>query len=129
MLFMLPNIETDGDFEPSAEAAGEMSKYNQELERAGALLDLSGLHSQNEGARVTHAGGKVTVTDGPYTEAKEAIGGYWIIQAKSKEEAVEWAKRVPSVQGDPFTIEVRQIFELEEFPARRAGGRAAGVTP
>ncbi|MEX2254166.1 MAG: YciI family protein [Acidimicrobiia bacterium] len=117
MLFMLPNIETGGgDFTPTAEAVAEMTKYNQELEKSGVLLEAEGLHSQEEGARVTHERGKVTVIDGPFTEAKEAIGGYWMIQAKSKEEAIEWAKRVPSVQGDPFTIEVRPVFDMEEFP-------------
>lgn len=116
MMFMLPNLSPDEYVEPTAEAMTTMGKYNEELEKAGALLDLNGLHSQAEGARVTHSGGKSTVIDGPFTEAKEVIGGYWIIQAKSQAEAIEWAKRVPSVQGDPFTIEIRQIQEIEDFP-------------
>ena len=117
IMFMLPNIDTQaGDWVPSADAVAEMTRYNQELQKAGVMLDGQGLHSQEEGVRVTHEGGKVSVIDGPYTEAKEAIGGYWMIQCKSKDEAVEWAKRVPSVQGNPFTIEIRQIQELEDFP-------------
>ena len=91
-----------------------MSKYNKELEKAGVLLELAGLHPPTEGACVVFSDdGKHTVTDGPFTEAKEAIGGYWLIQAKSKEEAVEWASRCP---GQGCTIEVRQVFEMEEFP-------------
>jgi hypothetical protein len=116
MMFMLPNIEPDADWTPSAEAVAEMGTFNESLERAGVLLDLSGLHPQSEGTRVTFSGGKPTVTDGPFTEAKEMIGGYWLIQVKSKDEAVEWAKRCPTVGGD-FGIEIRQVFELEEFPA------------
>jgi len=113
MMFMLPNIPAEGDWMPSAEAVAEMTKYNEELQKAGVLLALDGLHAQAEGVRVSFAGGKKTVTDGPFTEAKEMIGGYWIIEAKSKEAAVEWASRCP---GDNCTIEVRQVFDLEEFP-------------
>jgi len=113
MMFMLPNIDP-ADWMPSdAEAVAEMTRYNQSLQQAGVLLALDGLHSQSEGIRVEFASGKRTVTDGPFTEAKEMIGGYWIIDVKSKEEAVEWASRCP---GDNCTIEVRQIFELAEFP-------------
>ena len=113
MMFMLPNIDP-ADWMPSdAEAVAEMTRYNQSLQQAGVLLALDGLHSQSEGIRVEFASGKRTVTDGPFTEAKEVIGGYWIIDVKSKEEAVEWASRCP---GDNCTIEVRQIFELAEFP-------------
>lgn len=113
MMFMLPNLPQDADWTPSAEAVAEMSKYNDTLAKAGALLDLSGLHPQNQGVRITFADGKRTVTDGPFTEAKEVIGGYWLIDVKSKEEAVEWASRCP---GQECAIEVRQIFELDEFP-------------
>jgi hypothetical protein len=116
IMFMLPNIEveTAEDWVPSAETVAAMTKYNKELEQAGVLLDGTGLHPQNEGTRIEFgAEGKTAVTDGPFTEAKEAIGGYWLIQAKSKEEAVEWASRCPA---ENCTIEVRQLFELEEFP-------------
>ena len=113
MMFMLPNIDP-ADWMPSdAEAVAEMTRYNQSLQQAGVLLALDGLHSQSEGIRVEFASGKRTVTDGPFTEAKEMIGGYWIIDVKSKEEAVEWAKRCPAGH---CAIEVRQIFELAEFP-------------
>jgi hypothetical protein len=121
MMFMLPNepgqIDPNAPQVPTAEAASEMTKYNDELVKAGVMLDGVGLHPQNEGVRVTYSGGKRTVIDGPYTEAKEAIGGYWIIQTKTKDEAIEWAKRVPQVGDTDFTIEVRQIFEMDEFPA------------
>jgi hypothetical protein len=100
---------------PDAEAVGPMMKYNQELQKAGVLLALDGLHPPSMGARVTFAGGKPKVTDGPFAEAKEVLGGYWVIQVKSKEEAVEWAKRCPA--GPNEMIEVRQVQEISDFPA------------
>jgi hypothetical protein len=98
---------------PSAEAVAEMMKYNQSLRKAGVLLALDGLHPPSTGVRVSFAGGKPKVTDGPFTEANEVIGGYWMIQVKSKEEAVEWAKRCPASQND--VIEIRQVQEFEDF--------------
>jgi hypothetical protein len=89
-----------------------MAKYNEELVKAGVMLDGTGLHPTSKGARVYFSGSKRTVTDGPFTEAKELIAGYWILQVKSKEEAVEWAKRVPFEEGH---VELRQLFELEDF--------------
>ncbi len=115
MMFMLPNIDPDAEWTPTPEAVATMTKYNEALVKAGALLAGEGLHPQTEGQRVAFSGGKPTVIDGPFTEAKEMIGGYWILDVKSKDEALEWAKRVPTVGGD-FTIELRQIFELDEFP-------------
>jgi len=113
---------------PSEEILDAMGKYNEELAKAGALLDLSGLHPSSEGARVRFSGGKRTVVDGPFTESKELVAGYWIIQAKSKEEAVEWAKRVPFEAGGEYgqegEIEIRQIFELDEFGESPAVDRA-----
>jgi hypothetical protein len=91
-----------------------MMKFNEELAKAGALIALDGLHPSSKGARIAFAGGKPKVTDGPFTEAKEVIGGYWMIQAKSKEEAVNWAKRCPAADGD--VIEIRQVFEMSDFP-------------
>ncbi len=122
MMFMIPNISED-DWMPSPEAVAEMTKYNEELGKAGVLLALDGLHPSTEGARVAFPGGKATVTDGPFAEAKEVIGGYWLIEVKSKEEAIEWAKRAPCADGP--VIEVRQIFEFDEFPpeVQSAGGR------
>ena len=92
-----------------------MMKFNEELAKAGALLALDGLHPDSRGARVAFAGGKPKVTDGPFTEAREVIGGYWMIRVNSKEEAVEWARRCPAADGD--VIEIRRVFEVEEFPA------------
>jgi hypothetical protein len=100
---------------PSAEAVAAMMKYNESLQKAGVLLALDGLHPPSTGVRVSFAGGKPKVADGPFTEAKEVIGGYWMIQVKSKEEAVEWAKRCPASENE--VIEIRQVQEFEEFPA------------
>src|SRR5215212_5676418 len=117
ILFMKPDIDesqyTEG---PSAEAAEAMSAFNQQLSDAGVLLALDGLHPTSRGARVSFSGGRPTVTDGPFAESKELIGGYWIIQARDRDEAVEWAKRTPNVQGDEFEIEVRQIYEMSDHP-------------
>lgn len=101
-------------FAPPAEAVAKMMKFNEELAKAGALIALDGLHPSSRGARVAFVAGKPKVTGGPFTEAKEVIGGYWMIQAKSKEEAVEWAKRCPASEGD--VIEVREVFEMSDFP-------------
>jgi hypothetical protein len=100
---------------PDAELVAEMTKYNESLQKAGVLLSLEGLHPPSMGARVSFAGGKPKVTDGPFAEAKEVIGGFWMIQVKSKAEAVEWAKRCPMPDGD--IVEVRQVQEFEDFPA------------
>jgi hypothetical protein len=100
---------------PDANAVAAMMKYNEALQKAGVLLALDGLHPPSMGARVTFSGGKPEVTDGPFTEAKEVIGGYWMIQAKSKAEAVEWASRCPA--SDNEVIELRQVMEMSEFPA------------
>jgi hypothetical protein len=98
---------------PDAKAVAAMMKYNESLQKAGVLLALDGLHPPSMGARVSFPGGKPQVTDGPFTEAKEVIGGYWMIQVKSKEEAVEWAKRCPGSENE--VIEVRQVQEFEDF--------------
>lgn len=110
-----PASERAGEgFIPPADAVAKMMKYNEQLAKAGALVSLDGLHPQAKGARVGFAGGKAHVTDGPFIESKEVIGGYWIIRVKSKEEALEWTRRVPAAEGD--VIEVRQIFEMSDFP-------------
>jgi hypothetical protein len=116
MMFMLPgSLDDQQDWgPPPAEMVAEMMKFNEELTQAGALLALDGLQPPSKGARVSKPGGETTVVDGPFAEAKEVIGGYWIIQARSKEEAVEWASRCPLQEGD--TIEVRQVFEMSDFP-------------
>ena len=122
MMFMYPEI-SESDWNPTPEDVAEMGRYNIELREAGMLLALDGLHPPAEGASVSFDGeGSKTVTDGPFAEAKEVVGGYWIIQARSKDEAVEWAKRCP---GRNCRIEVRRIFEMEDFSAEvqaAAGG-------
>jgi hypothetical protein len=115
MMIMIPGNLEDADWEPTSEAVAAMSKYNDELAKAGVLLSLDGLHPTSKGARVSFPGGKPHVTDGPFAEAKEVVGGYWLIQAKSKQEAVEWACRCPVVNPDA-TIEVRQVYEMADFP-------------
>jgi hypothetical protein len=100
---------------PDAKAVEAMMKYNEELQKAGVLLTLDGLHPPSVGARVTFSGGKPTVTDGPFAETKEVLGGYWMIRVNSRAEAIEWAKRCPA--GDNEIIEVRQVQEFEDFPA------------
>jgi hypothetical protein len=100
---------------PDAKAVEAMMQYNESLQKAGVLLALDGLHPPSMGARVSFAGGKPKVTDGPFIETKEVLGGYWLIQVNSKEEAVEWAKRCPA--SDNEIIEVRQVQELSDFPA------------
>jgi hypothetical protein len=112
MMFMYPGISEE-EWAPSAEDVAAMSRYNDELRKAGMLLSLDGLHPPAEGASVVFSEGKETIVDGPFAEAKEVVGGYWLIQARSKEEAVEWASRCP---GENCRIEVRRVFELEDFP-------------
>ena len=99
---------------PPADAVAAMMKYNESLQQAGILLAAEGLHPPSMGARVSFAGGKAKVTDGPFAEAKEVLGGYWMIQVKSKEEAIEWASRCPGSENE--VIEVRQVQEMEDFP-------------
>src|ERR1700721_763405 len=99
---------------PDPKAVAAMMKYNESLQKAGILLALDGLHPPSMGARVSFTGGKPKVTDGPFVEAKEVIGGYWMIQVKSREEAIEWASRCPA--SDNEVIEVRQVHEMSEFP-------------
>jgi hypothetical protein len=115
-MLMYPSEKAEQGVMPEASLVAEMMKYNEELAKAGVLLALDGLQPSSKGARVTwSAQGKPVVTDGPFTEVKEVIGGYWIIQVKSREEAIEWAKRVPA--RDARKVELRQIFEMTDFPA------------
>ena len=99
---------------PTPEAVAAMMKYNESLQKAGVLLALDGLHPPSMGARISFPGGKPNVIDGPFIEAKEVIGGYWMIQVKSKEEAIEWASRCPASENE--VIELRQVVEFSEFP-------------
>ena len=109
---------TPADFTPPADAVEQMTKYNQELLKAGVMLTAEGLYPPVTGARLKFGGGKPKVIDGPFAESKELIGGYWIISVKSREEAIEWAKRVPpGPQHADFSIELRQIADASDFPA------------
>jgi len=125
MMLVIPKAyeKAGADFVPPADLVARMTKYNESLTMAGVLLGLDGLTPPAKGARVRFSGSKPKVTDGPFTESKELVGGYWVIQVKSKEEAVEWAKRAPMLDGD--IIEVRQVQEIEDFPpdVRKAAGR------
>lgn len=111
------------DFVPPADLVAKMTQYNRTLEQAGVLLSLDGLHPPARAARVEFGKDTSRVVDGPYIESTELVGGFWMIQARSREEAVEWAKRAPMLEGD--IIEVRQIQELDEFPpeVQKAAGR------
>jgi hypothetical protein len=102
---------------PTEQELADMAKYNEQLVKAGVMLAGEGLQASSKGAKVRFDGAKRTVIDGPFTEAKELIAGFWLIQVKSKEEAVEWAKRVPFTEGE---VELRQIFELEDFGSSEA---------
>jgi hypothetical protein len=127
MMIVKANKDSEAGKLPSEELFAAMGKYNEELMKAGVLVDLSGLQSSAKGARVKFSGGKRTVIDGPFAETKELIAGYWIINVKSKEEAIEWAKRVPNPHGEgqESEIELRQFFELEDFAPSAAVDRAA----
>jgi hypothetical protein len=117
MMLMIPKgYETaEPGTMPDAEAVAAMMKYNEALQKAGVLRGLEGLHPPSMGARVSFSGGKPLVTDGPFIEAKEVLGGYWMIEVGSKEEAVEWASRCPA--SDNEVIEIRQVQEFSDFPA------------
>lgn len=100
---------------PPVDRVAAMMRYNEELRKAGVLLSLDGLHPPSMGARVTFPGGKAKVSDGPFAEAKEVVGGYWMIQVRSREEAIEWASRCPGSEDE--TIEIRRVQEMDDFPA------------
>ena len=119
MLIVKATKDSEAGILPSEQGLGAMAKFNEELVKAGVLLDAQGLKASSHGARVSFSGGQVSVTDGPFTETKELIAGFWIIQAKSREEAIEWAKRAPFAQipdhHGEAEVEVRPFFELEDF--------------
>jgi len=121
MMLVKATQESEAGALPDEKMLTAMGRYNEELKKAGALLDLAGLQASAKGARVQFAGGKPRVIDGPFTEAKELVAGYWLIQVKSREEAIEWARRVPFVDGE---IEIRQLFELDDFAPSDAIERA-----
>src|SRR6201993_1360030 len=116
MMIVRANKESESGKMPSEELLMAMGKYNEELVKAGVLVDLSGLQPSSKGFRVKFSGGKPTVVDGPFAESKELIAGYWVIKVKSRQEALEWAKKVPAPgPNGEGEIEVRQFFELEDF--------------
>ena len=128
MMLVIPKgYETAApDVRPDPAAVDKMMKFNEQLVKAGVLLAMDGLHPPATGARVTFDGGKPRVTDGPFAEAKEVIGGFWMIQVKSREEAVEWARRAP--MADNEIIEIRQVFEPGDFGPEVAKQETALLT-
>jgi hypothetical protein len=126
MMIVKASKESEAGVMPSEELLSAMGNYNEELLKAGVLLDGAGLQASSKGARIKFSGGKRTVIDGPFAETKELIAGYWIIQVKSREEAIEWAKRVPAPHGDgqEAEIEIRQFFELDDFAPSETIDRA-----
>lgn len=121
LVLMIPGIyqpkgnrTIDADFTPNAEMMAKMGRFNEELQQSGALLSLDGLQPLATGARVAFSGGRASVTDGPSVEAKEVVGGYWLLQATSKQQIVDWMRRCPAQDGD--VIEIRQVFEMSDFP-------------
>lgn len=117
MIMVKANKDTEAGKLPEEALIAAMAEYHEELVKAGALLDASGLQPTSKGARIKYSGGKRTVIDGPFTESKELIAGYTLIQVKSREEAMEWARRFPAPFGETEEgeIEIRQLFELEDF--------------
>jgi len=117
MMLMIPKgyEKAEPGTMPGAKAVAAMMKYNESLQKAGVLLELNGLHPPSMGARVSFEGGKPKVTDGPFAETREVIGGYWMIQVNSRQEAIEWASRCPA--SDNEVIEIRQVQEFADFPA------------
>jgi hypothetical protein len=114
MLLVKAEASSEAGVLPSKELVTAMGAFNEEMANAGVMLAADGLHPSSKGARIAYAGAKRTVTDGPFTETKELIAGYWVIQVPSREEAIDWASRAPFQDGQ---VEVRQVFEASDFPA------------
>ena len=124
MMIVKASKDSEAGKMPSEALLGAMAKYNEDLANAGVLLDAAGLQSSAKGWRVRTTGGKPSIIDGPFAETKELIAGYWIIQVKSREEAMEWSKRIPAPhEFEDSTIEVRQFFEMEDFGESEAVNR------
>jgi len=115
MLLVKASRDSEAGVMPSEQLLAEMGRFNEELAKAGIMLAGEGLHPSSKGARVKFSGNKRTVIDGPFAETKELVAGFWLIEVKSKEEAIEWVKRVPNPTGDEGEIEIRQVFETEDF--------------
>jgi hypothetical protein len=117
MIIVKASKDSEAGVMPSQQLLAEMGKFNEELVKAGVMLAGEGLQASSKGARVKFSGSKRTVIDGPFAETKELIAGFWIWQVKSKEEAIEWVKRCPNPHNEDSEIEIRQIFEAEDFGA------------
>jgi len=115
MMIVKASKDSEAGVMPEDSMLTAMGKYNEELVKAGVLLDGAGLQASSKGWRVQYSGGKRTVVDGPFAETKELIAGYWIIRTKTREEALEWSKRIPNPHHEDCHVEVRQFFELEDF--------------
>ena len=115
MVLIKANKDSEAGVLPSKELLTEMGKFNEELVKAGVMIAGEGLHPSSKGARVKFSGGKRTVIDGPFAQTKELIAGFWLWQVKSKEEAIEWVKRCPNPMGVEGEVEIRQVFEAEDF--------------
>ena len=115
MVIIKANAASEAGEMPSERLLTEMGKYNEELVKAGVMLAGEGLHPSSKGARVRFSGTKREVVDGPFSETKELIAGFWLIQVKSKEEAIEWVKRIPNPDGEESEVEIRQVFEPDDF--------------
>lgn len=126
MMLMIPAVyqggkKLDPAFVPDPEMVERMGRFNEEMAKDLKLLDLNGLHPQSTGARVSFSNGKPAITDGPFIEAKEVLGGYWMVEADSKEQVVKWAAKCPAQDGD--TIEIRQVFGPEDFESAKQGSK------
>ncbi|TMB71244.1 MAG: YciI family protein [Deltaproteobacteria bacterium] len=117
MILVKATKDSEAGVMPSEQLLTEMGKFNEELVKAGVMLAGEGLHPSSKGARVRFSGGKRTVIDGPFAETKELIAGFWLWQVKSKEEAIEWVKRCPNPHNEETEVEIRQVFEAEDFGA------------
>jgi len=115
MMIMLPGEQAEKGVMPDQKLFAAMMKYNEDLQKAGVLITLEGLHPSSKGARVSFPGGRPRVTPGPFTGAKDLVGGFWLIQVSSREEAISWASRCPVVREE--VIEIRQVYEASDFPA------------
>jgi hypothetical protein len=117
MVIVKGDKKTEAGVLPSEKELADMARYNEQLVKAGVMLAGDGLQPSSKGARIKYSGGKATVTDGPFSETKELVAGFWIWQVKSKQEAIEWLERAPFQDGE---LELRQVFELEDFPQGQA---------
>jgi hypothetical protein len=122
MMLMIPNVYRDtkkleAGFVPDPKEIEKMARFNEEFGKAVTILSLNGLHPPNTGARISYGKGKPTVTDGPFIESKEVLGGYWLVEANSKDELVKWALRCPAEAGD--VIEIRQVFAESDFAIKK----------